>query len=133
MAVVATAGARRSGDARCSRFLGQMLEGSRLNTPGGDRSIQGDESRRLLDRIQRLERAEEQKEVFVNLARRLAGATTADAVMTAAQEASEQLLAWDFFYLAHRLPGSDQFRLAGVVDTVDGKKVSFPAEHDVEA
>lgn len=133
MAVVATAGARRSGDARCSRVLGQMLEGSRLNTPGGDRSIQGDESRRLLDRIQRLERAEEQKEVFVNLARRLAGATTADAVMTAAQEASEQLLAWDFFYLAHRLPGSDQFRLAGVVDTVDGKKVSFPAEHDVEA
>jgi len=110
-----------------------MQERSRLKTPGGDRSTQDDGSRQLPDRLRRLVRAEEQRDVFVYLARRLAGATVADAVMSAAQEASEQLLAWDFFYLAHRLPGSDQFRLAGVVDTIDGKKMSFPAEHDVEA
>jgi PAS domain S-box-containing protein len=53
--------------------------------------------------------------------------------MAAAQEASERLLAWDFFYLAHRVPGSNEFRIVGVVDTVEGRKQSLADQRDFDA
>lgn len=104
-----------------------------MRKPNRDQSRPDDENRKLDAPLQRLDRAEDAREVFVRLARRLAGATSADAVMAAAQEASEQLLAWDFFYLAHRVPGSNEFRIAGVVDTVEGRKQSLADQRDFEA
>ncbi|MGQ9650654.1 MAG: GAF domain-containing protein [Phycisphaerae bacterium] len=53
--------------------------------------------------------------------------------MEAVQETNERLLAWDFFYPAHRLPRSNQFRIAGVIDTIEGRRHSFPEQRDVEA
>jgi len=104
-----------------------------LSNPDRHQSTPADENVQLRERLHRLEHPGEEKEVFVHLARRLAGATSADAVMAAAQEASERLLAWDFFYLAHRLPESNQFRIAGVIDTIEGRRHTFPEQRDAEA
>lgn len=77
------------------------------------------------DRLRRLERAEEQRDVFVHLSRRLAGATTAAAVTDAVRDVTDQLLGWDFFYLACRLGEPDRFRVVSVIDTVDGRRHAF--------
>jgi len=70
-----------------------------------------------------------EKEVFVELARRLAGATSADAVMDAVCEATDQILHWDSFCLAHRPAGEQRFQIVRVIDTVEGRRESFPGYH----
>ncbi len=80
----------------------------------------------LRERVARLDRAEAEKEAAVRLSRRLAGTLSYEGLLNVLREESDRLLGWDVFYLAHKVPDRDLFRIVGIVDTVDRQKQVFP-------
>ncbi len=100
-----------------------------MSQPESNRLTSEEQLRRIQERLARLEKAEEEKQLFVELSRRLAGATTVEAVTEAVCQASDRLLGWDFFYLAHRVSGDDRFRVVTILDTVDGRRETFPGHY----
>ncbi len=49
--------------------------------------------------------------------------------MDAVCEATDQILHWDSFCLAHRPAGEQRFQIVRVIDTVEGRRESFPGYH----
>lgn len=77
-------------------------------------------------RLARIERLEAEREAFVRLGRRLAGAMSLRQVMEALKAESVRLLDWDSFFLACKVPERNLFRIVGYVDTIDGEKRCVP-------
>lgn len=70
-------------------------------------------------------RVQEETKALTRLVTRLAASSSVENMLTAVREESDQLLGWDAHYLAIRRPGESTFRVASLVDTIEGKKTDF--------
>jgi len=73
-------------------------------------------------------RSEEERETLARLGTRLAGATSAEMLVTAVREESERLLGWDAHYLALRRSEDEDFHVVSAVDLIDGEKRILPGQ-----
>jgi|GEM_PF-709814 len=78
-------------------------------------------------------RVQEETKGFARLATRLAASSTVENMLAAVREESDYLLGWDAHYLAVRRPGESTFRVAYLIDTIQGKKQEFtPAQWEID-
>ncbi|MDP2896701.1 MAG: PAS domain S-box protein [bacterium] len=71
---------------------------------------------------------EDEARTFSRLATRLAACSSLDSIKTAVREEIEHLFECDAFYFATRRPEDDTFHFDCYVDTVEGRRRTFPRE-----